>query len=277
METSKILNADFLDILFEGRNKEYGAYELRKTYGSRVRKSIAVMGSLVLILVAGFLFAGNQKAMIASTFTIDDSTVLTIIDPPIEDPVITPPPPPAPPLDVMERRNLNIVVIPDHLVPPNEEVPLNEELEHAKISLVNRDGPAFDNIEMPPAGNGEAERKGIVEHPKSNNTDSLYLSVQINAEYPGGLAAWSRFLSKTLANNYPQEAIDQEISGKVIVKFIVDVEGNVSNVEAISGPAILHETAVKAIKKSGKWIPAQQNGRKVKAYRNQPIIFSIGE
>ncbi|RYG05239.1 MAG: energy transducer TonB [Chitinophagaceae bacterium] len=276
METSKILNADFLDILFEGRNKEYGAYELRKTYASRIRNAMAITISLVLILVAGFLFAGSGKADIARVFEIPDGPILEKIeDKP--DPVVIPPPEAPKPPDVMERRSLDIVVVPDHLVSPEIEVPPNEELEHAKLSLVNRDGAAFDNIDMPPSGAGEAERKGIVAEPKSNNVDSLYLSVQINAEYPGGLAAWSRFLNKTLANNYPQEAIDQEISGKVVVKFIVDVEGNISNVEAISGPSVLHETAVKAIKKSGKWIPAQQNGRKVKAFRSQPIIFSIGE
>ncbi len=60
------------------------------------------------------------------------------------------------------------------------------------------------------------------------------MKVEIESEYPGGLAAWQRFLKKNL--NYPQIAIDNEVQGAVVVQFIVDREGNVSEVQAVSGP-----------------------------------------
>ena len=87
------------------------------------------------------------------------------------------------------------------------------------------------------------------------------------------MAAWSRFLNKYL--RYPQEAQDQGVQGMVVVQFIVDREGNVSDVEAVSGPMELRAEAVRVIKKSGKWTPAIQNGNKVRSYKKQPIVFRL--
>jgi protein TonB len=63
----------------------------------------------------------------------------------------------------------------------------------------------------------------------------------------------------------------------VVVQFVVDLDGNVSEAKAISGPETggLREEAERVIRKSGKWVPAVQNGRRVKSYRRQPVIFSI--
>jgi protein TonB len=273
MEISKILTADILDIVFEGKNKEYGAYELRKTYGNRLRLSIAVMSSVVLLLIAGFLFANKNDNLIVKNFTIPDDVHLTDVEPPKEE-IIVPPPPEVKPPEVKERRNLEIVVVPDNQVKPNEEVPLNDDLEDAKISLVNKNGTKFDDI----AGPAEVSvGKGIIELPKKINDDSVFISVQMESRYPGGDPMWARFLNKNLSNAYPQEAADNGIQGRVVIRFIVDKEGNVSDVQAIEGPKELHEAAMKVIRKSGKWIPAEQNGRKVRSYKNQPIIFSLGD
>ncbi|HTF29242.1 MAG TPA: hypothetical protein VK625_10380 [Flavitalea sp.] len=138
MEISKILTADILDIVFEGKNKEYGAYELRKTYGHRLRISIAVMSSVVLLLVAGFLFANNNDNLIVKNVTIPDDVHLTDVEQPKEE-IVVPPPPEVKQPEVMERRNLNIVVVPDPEVQPQDVIPLNEDLEDAKLSLVNKE------------------------------------------------------------------------------------------------------------------------------------------
>jgi protein TonB len=274
MEISKILTADFLDIIFDGRNKEYGAYELRKSYGHRLRVSITVMVSLVLLLVAGFIFGNNNQDMLVTrTIDIPDNT-LAIVEPPKEE-IIVPPPPAVKSPEVMERRNLEIVVVPDDKVRPEDEIPEVEELEDAKFTLVNKDGPKFDELSMPAE---VAHTKGITELPvKRHNEDSIFLSVQIPSSYPGGDVQWARFLNKNLSRAYPQEAADQGIQGRVVIQFIVDREGNVSEVQAIAGPVELHNAAINVIKKSGKWIPAEQNGHKVKSRKSQPIIFSLGD
>ena len=97
--------------------------------------------------------------------------------------------------------------------------------------------------------------------------------MEIESSYPGGPGAWMRYLNKTF--RYPQEAQDNEIQGTVVVQFIVDKAGVVSDVEAISGPKELRDEAVRVIKKSGSWTPAVQNGRQVKSYKKQPIQFRL--
>jgi len=118
----------------------------------------------------------------------------------------------------------------------------------------------------------------VVEGPKPKETEDYektFVKVEIESEYPGGRSAWLRYLNKNF--HYPDEAISNEVQGVVVIQFIVDKEGNVSNVEVISGPdqGGLREEAVRVIRKSGTWIPAIQNGRKVKSYKKQPVIFKL--
>jgi protein TonB len=105
--------------------------------------------------------------------------------------------------------------------------------------------------------------------------DKTFLKVEIESEYPGGLPAWAKFLNANI--HYPDKAIRKRIQGEVVVQFIVDKEGSVSDVQAISGPdkGGLREEAVRVIKISGKWTAAVQFGRKVKSYKKQPIIFRL--
>jgi TonB family protein len=100
-----------------------------------------------------------------------------------------------------------------------------------------------------------------------------FTKVETEAQYPGGTTAWRAYLFKTL--KYPQEAQDKEVKGTVIVQFIVDEQGKISNVKAISGPALLRAESIRMIKESGTWIAAMNNGKKVKAYKRQPITYQL--
>ncbi len=268
MEINKILTADVLDIIFDGRNKEYGAYELRKTYNQRIRTSLFVMGGLVLVLVAGYLisnYEGNHKKAVA---VVQDVQLEDIK----EEKKNEPPPPPPPKVEPPKIEMAKFTppkIVKDEEVKEEEKPPEVEKLEDTKIGSANQEGIKDDNITAPPADN-----KGVVEAPKDNTDyDKTFTKVEIESDYAGGPAAWTRYLQKNL--QYPEEAVNGEIQGQVIVKFIVDKEGNVSEVEAISGPNELRDEAVRVIKKSGKWNPATQNGRHVKSYKSQPINFKL--
>lgn len=271
MEKNNILQADFLDILFEGRNKEYGAYDLRKTYNRRMRIALTATALMCLLLVGGYLLAGTIGNTRVAMFVTDKE--LSRVDipekqpepPPVEPPKQTPPP-------VETIKNLTPRIVKDEQVKEEDMPPPVEDLEDAKIGSINQQGIADDGIVAPPV---ETEGKGIVEAPKKEEEDyeKVFVSVQIESEYAEGKAAWERFLNKNL--RYPQEAADQEIQGDVYVQFLVDTEGNISNVEAISGPDELRAEAVRVIRKSGKWTAAIQNGRKVKSWKKQPIKFRI--
>jgi len=107
--------------------------------------------------------------------------------------------------------------------------------------------------------------------------DAPFIKVEKESEYPGGPEAWRRYLERNLFKNYPQEALDNEIQGSVMVQFVVDVNGVVSDVTALSGPKELQPVAIAVIRKSGQWTPAIQNGRKVKSYKKQQITFRLGD
>jgi periplasmic protein TonB len=113
----------------------------------------------------------------------------------------------------------------------------------------------------------------VIETPKKDedDIDKTFTKVEIESDYPGGFNAWKRFLERNL--RFSQEAIDNQIQGTVVVQFIVDRDGNISDVQAISGPPEHYAEAVRVIKKSGKWTPAIQNGRQVKSFKKQPIVF----
>jgi protein TonB len=272
MEANKILSADILDIVFEGRNKEYGAYELRKTYNRRLVIALAGMAALCVLLFVGSILANtispdDEKAIIVQDVQLEELKQQEKEEPP-------PPPPPKPPdpPKVEMAKFTPPKIVKDEEVKEEEKPPEQEKLEETKIGTINQEGVKDEGIVAPPVSD---EGKGVVEAPKKveEDWDKTFTKVEIESEYPGGAAAWQRYLIKTL--RYPQEAQDNEIQGTVVVQFIVDKAGMVSDVEAISGPKELRDEAVRVIKKSGQWTPAVQNGRQVKSYKKQPIQFRL--
>jgi periplasmic protein TonB len=107
------------------------------------------------------------------------------------------------------------------------------------------------------------------------DSSKTFSKVEFESDYPGGANGWARFLKANL--QYPNKAVRKKIEGTVIVQFIIDKDGSVSDVQAISGPESggLMEEAVRVIKISGNWKPAVQNGKKVKSYKKQPIQFKL--
>jgi periplasmic protein TonB len=273
MDVNKILNADILDIIFEGRNKEYGAYDLRKTYNKRILRAIAGTLIVIVLLFAGYLISNlsggpKKAAMVVEDVQLEDVKEEKKNEPP------PPPPPKVEPPKVEMAKFTPPKIVPDKEVKPEEKPPEQEKLEDTKIGTVNQEGVKDDGIAAPPVSDAG---KGVVEAPKKDDEDydKTFTKVEIESEFPGGAAAWLRYLNKNL--RYPDDAVNNEIQGTVVVQFIVDKEGNVSDVQAISGPdnGGLREEAIRVIKKSGKWTPAVQNGRQVKSYKKQPIVFKL--
>ncbi|OQP51097.1 energy transducer TonB [Niastella yeongjuensis] len=274
MEVNKILSADVLDIIFEGRNKEYGAYDLRKTYNKRLITSLLVVGALCLLLFIGYLVSALLEDKESAKKVVVQDVQLEEIkqEEKKEEPPPPPPPKPPDPPKVEMAKFTPPKIVKDEEVKEEEKPPEVEKLEDTKIGTMNQEGQKDEGIVAPPVEDGG---KGVVEAPKKDDEDwdKTFTKVEIESEYPGGAAAWQRYLNRNL--RYPQEAIDNEVQGAVVVQFIVDKEGNVSDVEAISGPQELRAEAVRVIKKSGKWTPAVQNGRQVKSYKKQPIVFRL--
>ena len=277
MEANKILDAPLLDIIFDHRNKAYGAYQLRTGYNRRLLLSLVGMA-----LVTGSLFGVNYLVKHTGG---PAKPVLTVMDVQLEEiheekknePPPPPPPPPKVPIQKIEITKFTPPkIVRDNEVKEEEKPPEQEKLNETKIGTINQEGVKDEGIVGPPpvsaAGNGvvEAPKPKVVE-----DYDRTFTKVEIESQYPGGPAAWLRYLNKNF--HYPDEAINNEIQGTVIVQFIVDKDGNVSDVQAISGPegGGLRQEAIRVIKQSGRWIPAIQNGRNVKSYKKQPVQFKL--
>lgn len=268
MEANQILNANILDVIFEGRNKDYGAYELRKKYNKRLKIAIVTTLSICVLLLVGLYVAGSIGKSPGIRPTMLEEVDLKSVDEPKKD--VIPPSPKVQPRVAMERFT-TLRIVKDQDAKKEDKPPEQEKLEDTKIGAVTQEGQKDDGITAPPADPG----KGVVESPKEDD-DAPFTKVEVESLFIGGEAAWARFLHKNL--NFPDEAVTNEIQGTVMVKFVVDKDGNVSDVQAESGPTEggLRNEAMRVIKKSsGMWTAAIQNGRHVKSYKRQPILFRL--
>ncbi|MDO6435521.1 energy transducer TonB [Flavitalea sp. BT771] len=120
----------------------------------------------------------------------------------------------------------------------------------------------------------------VTAHAQSDTTHRQYVTtvqpftkVEIESEFPGGPKAWLEFLNSHFV--YPKKAYKREIQGTVVLQFIVERDGSLSSIVALTGDPLLQEEALRVIKESPKWIPAVQDGRKVRSWKKQPIVFRL--
>lgn len=270
IDANKILQADALDLIFEGRNKEYGAYELRSNYRKRLTIAVGTMLALCGCVVLLNSFTGTTKKT-AQMYIVPDTHMIDLADEKKPDPPQVEPPKPK--VQVQTIRSVVPVIAPDKEVDPKDVPPTQDEMQDVKIGTANVEGFKSDVV-APPI---DDKNKGVIDLPakKEEKEPDIYLTVQIESEYPGGMQAWLRYLNKTLPKYYTDDLIEQEMQGRVTVQFVVDTDGNVSDVRGVEGPKGLMEAAEKVIRLSGKWTPAIQNGHKVKSYKRQPIVFQL--
>lgn len=270
MEANQILSANLLDILFDGRNKTYGAYVLRRDYNKRLGLALALMFAISSFILATVLFADRKSRIYEPIIKVDDK-ILTSFTKPIEPP---PPPPPVEHPAMQVTRVTPPVIVEDNQVRMEEMPPEIEVIDDSRIGTYNQDGIIDPKIVAPPI-----ETKGISEivMPKevAYDFETTFTKVENPAEFPGGQLEWKRYLQKNL--QYPPSAIEKGNESIVRVQFVVDTDGNISEVEALNDPGDgLAEEAVRIIKKGPKWKPAEQNGRKVKYRHIQAITFRLG-
>ncbi|MFZ4057481.1 MAG: energy transducer TonB [Ferruginibacter sp.] len=275
MDVNKILTADILDIIFDGKNKEYGAYELRKTYNGRLSKALIVTVSVVLLAFLGSVFATMISKKSAETIEVVDTQLAEVK----KNDAPPPPPPPPPPPKAPPPPEINQIKFTPPKIVKDEEVKDDEKIEEIKddqvISTKTVESDNKDQIVQAPV-----EDKGtqVVEAPKSDEEDKVFTKVEVEASFPGGDAAWGRYLSKTLNPNVPVDNEAPPGKYRVEVRFIVSKDGSISDVQAVTSHGYgMEAEAIKVIKRGPKWEPALQNGRHVNAYRSQPIVFNVEE
>ena len=280
MEANKILSSDFLDLLFEGRNKEYGAYQLRKTYNRRIWMALGITAAAAALIAGAIFLKGAIKSEASEKVKMNEVTIQDIQQEEKKPEEAPPPPPPPPPKQEPPPKVEMKAFTPPKIV-KDEEVkeppPAVEELKETKIGTVNQEGIKDMGLAIPPPSQVDAG-KGIVEVKKPEPEPEIFTKVEIDASYPGGAGAWKNFLERNLRGETPVDNGASPGSYTVTVQFVVDKEGNVSDIKPLTNLGYgMEQEAVRVLKRSGKWKPAIQNGREVKAYRKQPITFQVLE
>lgn len=275
MEANKILSADVLDLIFEGKNKDYGAYELRKTYNRRITRALLITSAVALLAVGGSYLASAMKESGSKKVKMQEVNLQEVQQ---EDKKEPPPPPPPPPPKQPDPPKVEMKQFTPPVVKPDEEVdqppPAQEELKETKIADINQEGIKEEVLEAPKVVD---EGKQIVEEKKVDEDENkIFDKVEVEAKFPGGDSKWRQYLERTLNANAPVDNGAPDGTYTTVVQFVVDKDGNISDVRALTSHGYgMEDEAVRVIRKGPKWEPAIQNGRQVKAYRKQPITFQV--
>jgi protein TonB len=274
METNKILSADLLDLIFDDRNKAYGAYELRRTYDKRVKKALILTGTLALLAFSGTLLANNMKPVGEKKLVIVQHDFVPIK--PDEKPVPPPPPPPRarvepPPQVRMEKLTSEIVITETPKEPIPDQKALNDaEIGNKKIDIPKTGG---EDIIRPTDVDGCKGCTGIIPDEKLPPGD--FIKVEEYAKFDGN---WRKFLENTLRADVPTSNGAPVGSYTVDLQFVVNTEGIVSDIKALNKIGYgMEDEAIRVLKRSKKWRPAIQNGHPVPITMTQKITFIVSE
>jgi protein TonB len=260
MTHKEILTSNLLDIIFENRNKQYGAYVLRKNYNQRLGLSLFIALSTTLILF--FVFRNqhysvnvknNVPEIILRNIPIPKEASFKRVTPKISRTI-----PPARSAQRILTNNFKITENPQHAVPDIRE------FDKAIPSLVNSDGrvPTGPFVNSLPTSNNNTTKQ-LEEKP--------FEPIEKAPEFPGGMKAWVKFLSANLIT--PAE-LDAGEKKTVMIRFKVSTDGAVNGFEIIqSAGSIYDNEVIRVLKKMPKWKPAIQNGHAVSTSFSQPVTF----
>ena len=268
MTSHEILKADVLDILFDNRNKMYGAYELRKHYNNRMGIALGLMLSVVLGFVFFLDVSRAKQPVTINPFEGNVVELITLPNEPVqpEEPVRQQA---AAPLVRQKNFTDRIEIVSNHT---EADMPSQDELIDAVISNHNVDGPPLTDQLQPPVANSIGNQAGNEPEKKQAVT---FGGVSKAAEFPGGQSAWTAFLNKYLRTPDDLPAGEKRT---VLVRFTVSAEGNISNFEIVqSGGNAFDNEVIRVLKKMPKWKPAFQNGLNVSVIFTQPVTFMAFE
>jgi len=258
MAKEKIKAPAFDDIVFESRNKEYGAYRLRKKYSRNVL--IALLIGIIIIGTAVITPYLNAKAAENRSKRAERVVELKMenLDQPAET-VVPPPPPPPPPQDVVQQAKYVPPVVVDS-VKPEEQVQLMTA-DEAVVEVQNE-----EVVEVIEEVKEEVQEEEAEPEP--------FVVVEEMPMFPGGDAALLTYIAEH--TNYPEVAKENNIQGRVIIRFCVTAKGGVSQVSVLKSiDPELDEEAKRVVSTLPAFKPGKQGGKPVPVWYMVPITFTL--
>ena len=280
MNESQLSHASLNDIVFEGRNKAYGAYVLRRLYDKHVTRALIIAAAIFTLLISTPLIARMLTPEEVEVKKPKNLEKVELMTPPPLDPATPPPPPPPPPPPqappppppvVSTIKFTPPVVKRDEEVRKVEEVPDVDKLAKTVIATETVKG----TVSAPPPPDLNGLEGGTGKEPVKEIIDTkVYQYVEQMPAPPGGMNALLQYIGKNI--KYPPMALRNQVEGKVFVNFVVGPTGAISDVKVQKGIGSgCDEEAMRVIKGLPDWTPGKQNGRPVSVSFTVPVTFAI--
>ena len=260
-----IFTNQWLDIVFEGRNKAYGAYELRKTNTKTTVKAL-VLGAIVFALAVSAPLIMSLIPNSSDDSDTLDTKITTVKMPPKKEEVkkdLPPPPPPPPKVDQVKFVK-PVVAKADEVT---EEPPKIVEIKDKKLGAETIKGDPDAELSVEPVGNGPS---AVVEE---DNQIYNTAGIEVKPDFPGGMEKFYKYVG----NNY-QTPEEEGLKGKVYVTFVVEKDGSLTDIKVIRDIGYgTGKEAIRVLNKCPKWNPGEQNGKKVRVLYSLPITIQSAE
>ncbi|KAF2509917.1 energy transducer TonB [Flavobacterium foetidum] len=262
-----IIKNQWLDIVFEGRNKIYGAYELRKSNGKTTVKAL-VIGSIIFSFAIAAPLIASLLPESTEVEENKDIKIATVKLPPKKEEIKpNQPPPPPPPPKVDQVKFVKPVVAKAEEV--TEDPPKIVDLKDKKVGdqTIKGDPDAVLTVDEP-VGTGPVSQ--VVEE---DNQVYNTAGIEVKPDFPGGIEKFYKFVG----NNYktPEE---EGLKGKVYVTFVVEKDGSLTDIKVLRDIGYgTGAEAIRVLKKCPKWTPGEQNGKKVRVLYSLPITIQSAE
>lgn len=260
MKTQETITPVMDEIVFEKRNKIYGAYLLRKMYNKQIIKALLLS---VAIFIAGLAYpvalSYNARNALINVWT-DPGTVVITNDPPPPDVNIPVPPPP-----ITETQKQIAFIAPE--VVPGEVPDDGGFLPMDELNKISKNIFVDVNPETP------AEKQpDLITDPAAK--PETFITAEEMPTYPGGDIERQKFLAENI--HYPQQASENGIKGTVYVQFVVDTKGNITDAKIMRGiGGGCDEESLRVIQMMPQWHPGKQNGKTVRVLFTMSVSFKL--
>jgi len=258
-----LLTRKWIDIVFEGRNKAYGAYELRSESPKTTIRSFLIGAFIFALLVSMPLIISLLPEKSEENNDVLDQKIVTIKLPPKEEkklPNLPPPPPPPPQVDQVKFVK-PVVAKTDEVV---EEPPKVVEIKDKKLGSENIKGDPDAPLRIE-----EEVGKGPVHQVVEAVDNEIYNSagIEVKPDFPGGIEKFYKYIGKNF--QVPEE---EGLKGKIYVTFVVEKDGSLTDIKVLRDIGYgTGKEAIRVLKSCPKWTPGEQNGKKVRVLYSLPI------
>ena len=271
---------EWRDLVFEGRNQEYGAYDLRKNSDKRHNKSmILVIIALALIIVVGLTFNTVSNFIFQEDIKDEANQELVNVNMAAEEEEeeeeeqerVEMEQPEALPEEILNTIKVTeLAIVEDSEVTPEDEIKSQDELKETQTAFgqTNFDQGTDDRNVV------REHKEEIIVEEKKPEKEEVFRAVEQMPQFPGGDAELMKFLRDNIV--YPAMAQENNVQGKVIVQFVVTKTGDIGEVKVVkSVDRDLDNEAIRVCKKLPKFIPGKQNGQPVNVWYTLPVTFKL--